>query len=91
MPIGTRGAVPRRCRTTRTSWQKYLPPNCAPMPIWFCVSLWTFGLEGDDRGRRGTALLLPSVGRVVEPACVEASLTVLRFISAEVPPITMAR
>ena len=23
----------RGSRTTRTSWQKYLPPNCAPMPI----------------------------------------------------------
>ena len=23
----------RGSRITRTSWQKYLPPNCAPMPI----------------------------------------------------------
>ena len=22
----------RGSRTTRTSWQKYLPPNCAPIP-----------------------------------------------------------
>ena len=27
-------------RTTRTSWQKYLPPNWAPMPL-LCVSLCT--------------------------------------------------
>ena len=37
----------RGSRTTRTSWQKYLPPNCAPMPIFLviwstcCSSSWS--------------------------------------------------
>ncbi|CAM5228713.1 hypothetical protein STANM309S_01639 [Streptomyces tanashiensis] len=36
-------------RTTRTSWQKYLPPNCgAPMPI-FCVSSKTFSSSSLSR------------------------------------------
>ena len=39
MAIGS-DAPCRGSRTIRTSWQKYLPPNCAPMPR-FWVSLWT--------------------------------------------------
>ena len=31
MPTGS-DAPCRGSRITRTSWQKYLPPNCAPMP-----------------------------------------------------------
>lgn len=38
----------RGSRTTRTSWQKYLPPNCAPMPI-FWVSSKTFSSSSTSR------------------------------------------
>ncbi len=38
----------RGSRTTRTSWQKYLPPNCAPIPI-FCVSSKTFCSRSSSR------------------------------------------
>ena len=48
----------RGSRTTRTSWQKYLPPNCAPIPN-DCVSSKTFSSSSrsrnacaDDRARR---------------------------------------
>ena len=38
MPMG-REAPWRGRRMTRTSWQKYLPPNCAPMPVsWLSCS-----------------------------------------------------
>ena len=39
LPMGSE-APWRGRRMTRTSWQKYLPPNCAPTPK-DCVSLWT--------------------------------------------------
>ena len=38
MPTG-QDAPCRGSLTTLTSWQKYLPPNWAPIPI-LCVSLW---------------------------------------------------
>ena len=48
-PVAGGGA--HNTRTTRTSWQKYLPPNCAPMPI-FCVSSSTWW-KGKERGVTG--------------------------------------
>ncbi len=50
----------RGSRTTRTSWQKYLPPNCAPIPNdW--VSLNT--CSSSSRSRKPCAAIVPSVGR----------------------------
>lgn len=41
-PIPTGHEAPwRGNRITLTSWQKYLPPNCAPIPN-LCVSWWIF-------------------------------------------------
>ena len=60
MPIG-RLAPWRGRRMTRTSWQKYLPPNCAPMPL-ACVSLWTF--SSISRSRKAWPYLLPCAGRL---------------------------
>ena len=59
MPIGTE-APWRAIRITRTSWQKYLPPNCAPMPIWRVSSSTFFSIS---RSRMATPLSLPSLGR----------------------------
>ena len=51
----------RGSRTTRTSWQKYLPPNCAPIPKdW--VSLKTS--SSSSRSRKPWASIEPSVGRL---------------------------
>ncbi|CAM5699820.1 hypothetical protein SHIRM173S_04691 [Streptomyces hirsutus] len=49
----------RGSRTTRTSWQKYLPPNCAPMPI-FWVSSKT--LSSSSLSRKPCPSGEPSVG-----------------------------
>ena len=51
----------RGSRTTRTSWQKYFPPNCAPIPK-DCVSLKTS--SSSSRSRKPWALIEPSVGRL---------------------------
>ena len=40
-------------RITRTSWQKYLPPNCAPMPV--CCERFKNSPRARRRGRRGPA------------------------------------
>ena len=48
-------------RMTRTSWQKYLPPNCAPMPS-FWVSSKTF--SSSSRSRKPWPAAEPSVGMV---------------------------
>ena len=51
----------RGSRTTRTSWQKYLPPNCAPIPNdW--VSLKTSSSSATSRNP--WADMVPSVGRL---------------------------
>ena len=47
-------------RTTRTSWQKYLPPNCAPIPK-DCVSSKTF--SSNSTSRKAWAAIEPAVGR----------------------------
>ena len=53
----------RGSRTTRTSWQKYLPPNCAPMPNdW--VSLKTS--SSSSRSRKPCAASEPVGRQVVE-------------------------
>ena len=59
-PIGSE-APWRGRRMTRTSWQKYLPPNCAPTPIG-CVS-GGFPFPCRDRGRHGRFRNLPSAVR----------------------------
>mmetsp|Transcript_11136 Transcript_11136/g.33375 ORF Transcript_11136/g.33375 Transcript_11136/m.33375 type:complete len:249 (+) Transcript_11136:2914-3660(+) len=86
MPTG-HDAPWRGNRTTRTSWQKYLPPNCAPMPR-RCVN-WRI-LDSHSRSRKARPCSLPDLGRPSK-YLVEASLTVFRVISADRPPITSAR
>ena len=77
----------RGMRTTRTSWQKYFPPNCAPMPIsWLILSTFS----SISRSRNACPCSLPPVGRLSRNR-VLASLATLREYSAEVPPTTMAR
>ena len=44
-------------RMTRTSWQKYLPPNCAPMPM-RCVSACTSFSRARSRNARPPGLPL---------------------------------
>ena len=86
MPTGHEAPC-RGMRTTRTSWQKYFPPNCAPMPIsWLIFST----LASMSRSRKACPYSLPSVGRVSRKRAL-ASLAVLSVYSAEVPPTTMAR
>ncbi len=86
MPIG-RLAPWRGRRITRTSWQKYLPPNCAPMPIRRVISSTCRSMS---RSRKAWPAGVPSVGSVSSQR-VEASLTVFSVSSAEVPPIAIAR
>ena len=64
MPTG-RLAPCRGRRITRTSWQKYLPPNCAPMPSWRVNASTSCSIS---RSRMAWPARLPSVGRRVEPA-----------------------
>ena len=49
----------RGSRTTRTSWQKYFPPNCAPIPN-DCVSWKTS--SSSSRSRNPWAAMDPDVG-----------------------------
>ena len=49
-------------RITRTSWQKYLPPNCAPMPN-VCGQLEDLCLQLEVAEARGP-LASPRVGSV---------------------------
>ncbi len=85
-PMG-QDAPCRGSRTTLMSWQKYFPPNCAPIPssrdiFSNCASSFM--------SLKACPSLFPFSGRVSRyPA--EASLTVFRFASAEVPPTTKAR
>ncbi len=51
----------RGMRTTRTSWQKYLPPNWAPMPnAWVSFST----SPSSSRSRKAWPAAEPSVGSV---------------------------
>mmetsp|Transcript_12050 Transcript_12050/g.39433 ORF Transcript_12050/g.39433 Transcript_12050/m.39433 type:complete len:251 (-) Transcript_12050:652-1404(-) len=77
----------RGSRTTRTSWQKYLPPNCAPTPR-SRVSWSTLASQASSRNARPFAS--PDRGRPSK-YFVDASLTVLSVISADRPPTTSAR
>ena len=86
MPTG-RLAPCRGRRITRTSWQKYFPPNCAPMPRLRVISS-TF--SSISRSRNACPAMVPAVGSVSR-YLVEASFTVFSVGSALVPPMTMAR
>jgi hypothetical protein len=77
----------RGSRTTRTSWQKYLPPNCAPMPVWRVISSTC---ASSSRSRKPCASIEPAVGSASR-YLAEAYLAVLSAYSALVPPMTMAR
>ena len=86
MPTG-HDAPWRGSRITRTSWQKYLPPNCAPIPV-SAASCQIFASSSTSRIAWPSSF--PEVGSPSRYR-VDAYLTVLRFISAEVPPTTIAR
>ena len=86
MPIGQE-APWRGRRTTRASSAKYLPPNCAPIPVLRAASTTC---ASSSRSRNACPCLPPDVGRPSR-ARAEASFTVLRQASAEVPPITNTR
>eukprot|EP00732_Lithocolla_globosa_P001572 Lithocolla_globosa_v1_NODE_804_length_3254_cov_7.646765.p4 type:complete len:120 gc:universal NODE_804_length_3254_cov_7.646765:1981-2340(+) len=59
MPTG-HDAPCRGKRITRTSWQKYLPPNWAPMPVLWDISWMIFS---HSRSLKARPCLLPVVGR----------------------------
>ena len=63
MPTG-RLAPCRGSRITRTSWQKYLPPNCAPMPMLREISSTCCS---NSRSRNAWPALLPRGRQRVEP------------------------
>ena len=86
MPIGQE-APWRGRRTTRTSRAKYFPPNWAPMPVLRAASR---SCASSSTSRKAWPCSLPAVGSP-SSAFAEASLTVLRHASAEVPPTTNAR
>src|ERR1700691_6249625 len=73
--------------TTRTSWQKYLPPNCAPIPIFLVMSSTVCS---SSTSRKPFASIEPSVGSVSRYRA-DAYLAVLSAYSALVPPTTIAR
>ena len=77
----------RGSRITRTSWQKYLPPNCAPMPIFRVISSTSASSSGS---RKPWPAADPLAGRVSRYRA-EAYLAVFSAYSALVPPTTMAR
>jgi hypothetical protein len=60
MPTG-HDAPWRGKRITRTSWQKYLPPNCAPMLD--CCATFKM-LASSSRSRKPRPPSLPLVGRL---------------------------
>src|SRR5277367_2822027 len=72
---------------TRTSWQKYLPPNCAPIPIFLVMSSTVCS---SSTSRKPFPPVVPSVGSVSRYRA-EAYLAVLSAYSALVPPTTIAR
>src|SRR5262245_14203575 len=74
-------------RITRTSWQKYLPPNCAPIPARRVISSTCCSSSGS---RNPCAAADPEVGRLSRYRA-EAYLAVFSANSAVVPPTTIAR
>ncbi len=72
---------------TRTSWQKYLPPNCAPIPIFLVMSRTVCS---SSTSRKPFPSIEPSVGSVSRYRA-DAYLAVLSAYSALVPPTTIAR
>ena len=87
MPTGQE-APWRGSRITRTSWQKYLPPNWAPMPnCW--RELQHLGLELE------VAEAAPELVARRSAACRGSgptrSFAVFSANSADVPPMTTAR
>ena len=77
----------RGSRTTRTSWQKYLPPNCAPMPK---PRVSSSTCSSSSVSRNPCADMEPSRGSSSRYFAL-AYLAVFRANSALVPPMTMAR
>ena len=77
----------RGSRTTRTSWQKYLPPNCAPIPI---RRVMPSTCSSSSRSRNPCPAADPDEGSVSR-YFADAYLAVFSANSAEVPPTTMAR
>ena len=77
----------RGSRTTRTSWQKYLPPNWAPMPNSRVICRIS---ASSSRSRKPCPSIDPLVG---SPSryFADASFAVLSAYSADVPPTTTAR
>src|ERR1019366_7922199 len=74
-------------RITRTSWQKYLPPNCAPMPI---RRVRPSNCSSTSRSRNPCPLAEPAAG----PAAryfADAYWAASSANPALVPPTTMAR
>ena len=58
MPTGQE-APWRGSRTTRMSWAKYLPPNCAPMPNSFAAAM---SFCSSSTSRNATPCSFPFVG-----------------------------
>ncbi len=77
----------RGSRITRTSWQKYLPPNWAPMPI---RRVMPSTCSSSSRSRKPCPAADPEAGSVSR-YFADAYLAVFRANSALVPPTTMAR
>ena len=74
-------------RMTRTSWQKYLPPNCAPMPVsWDSLRIFA----SRSVSRKPLPRSDPDVGSESRYR-VLASFAVSTACSADVPPMTTAR
>src|SRR5580693_9006642 len=74
-------------RTTRTSWQKYLPPNCAPIPV---RRVMPSTAASSSRSRNPCPAAEPATGSASR-YLADAYLAVLSANSADVPPTTMAR
>src|SRR5512145_2693597 len=72
----------RGSRITRTSCAKYLPPNCAPIPVRLQSSRIS---ASSARSRKARPSSLPLVGSASRYRQL-ASFTVLSVSSAEVPP-----
>ena len=76
----------RGSRITRTSWQKYLPPNCAPMPIFRVISRTS---ASSPVSRKPRPPCDPWSG--VCPGTGRTRTWLFSAYSALVPPTTMAR
>ena len=72
----------------RTSWQKYLPPNWAPMPVvWASAQHLLLEVDVAETVPAGASPRLAGC----RGSRADASLAVSSAISADVPPITIAR